>query len=212
MMNKLLFPALLLLLSGCVGTLPMDYSELSAAKAAISAARAADAERCAPDELSDAQAALYHAAHELSEGNVHPDEQAGLIETAKKRAEDALAVSAKNCRPEIIELPGVNFANDSSEITAASAVILDGAVKTLNRKSNIKVEVAAHTDSVGSDAYNQGLSQRRASSVLNYLVSKGISSDRLVSKGYGESDPIADNATEKGRAKNRRVELRILSK
>ncbi len=212
MISKLLIPALLLLLTGCVGTLSLDYSELSAAKTAISAARAAGAERCAPDELSDAQAALYHASHELSEGNVHPDEQADLIAKAKKRAEDALAVTANNCRPEIIELPGVNFENDSSEITAASSAILDGAVKTLGLKSSIKAEVAAHTDSVGSDAYNQGLSQRRASSVLDYLVSKGISSDRLVPKGYGESDPIADNATKEGRAKNRRVELRILSK
>jgi OOP family OmpA-OmpF porin len=70
-----------------------------------------------------------------------------------------------------------------------------------------KVEVAGHTDSRGSDAYNMDLSLRRAQSVRDYLVTKGIPSDRLVINGYGESQPIADNTTEEGRFQNRRVEL-----
>ena len=71
----------------------------------------------------------------------------------------------------------------------------------------MKVEVAGHTDSIGTDEYNQGLSLRRAEAVRNYLVDKGIAADRLSIKGYGESQPVADNATADGRFMNRRVEL-----
>jgi outer membrane protein OmpA-like peptidoglycan-associated protein len=71
----------------------------------------------------------------------------------------------------------------------------------------IRVEVQGHTDSTGSNAHNQGLSNRRAESVRAYLVSKGISASRLEAKGYGEESPIADNTTKAGKQKNRRVEL-----
>jgi outer membrane protein OmpA-like peptidoglycan-associated protein len=71
----------------------------------------------------------------------------------------------------------------------------------------VNIEVAGHTDSRGSDAYNIKLSQRRAEAVRDYLISKGIAADRLSAKGYGESQPVADNATDEGRFKNRRVEL-----
>jgi len=70
--------------------------------------------------------------------------------------------------------------------------------------------VAGHTDSVGSDAYNDKLSMRRASSVSKYLISKGISGDRLIARGYGETRPIADNNTALGRAKNRRTEFTVI--
>ena len=72
---------------------------------------------------------------------------------------------------------------------------------------DVKVEIAGHTDSVGTDEYNMGLSLRRAESVRNYLVDKGIPADRLTIRGYGESQPVADNATAEGRFQNRRVEL-----
>ncbi len=216
MRRSLFLPVSLLFLSGCVATLPMDRDELSEARAAVEAARAAGAENCAPDELSDAQAALYHAAHELSEGDVHPDEQAGLIARAIQRAEDAIARTREACapkpKPEIISLPGVNFETDSADITAESAAILDKAAETLLKKPSIRAEVAAHTDSDGSEAYNEALSLRRAKSVLDYLVSKGVSAERLVPRGYGETDPVASNDTPEGKARNRRVELRILSK
>jgi outer membrane protein OmpA-like peptidoglycan-associated protein len=75
----------------------------------------------------------------------------------------------------------------------------------------LKVEVAGHTDSANSDTYNLDLSQRRADAVLNYFVSKGVETDRLSAKGYGEAEPIADNSTTEGRFKNRRVELRSLN-
>ena len=80
-------------------------------------------------------------------------------------------------------------------------------VDTLNLETLIAV---GHTDSIGSEQYNQGLSERRANSVKNYLVSKGIAADRVYTEGKGETSPIADNATREGRAQNRRVEIEIV--
>ena len=72
-----------------------------------------------------------------------------------------------------------------------------------------RVDLEGHTDSIGTDKYNQGLSERRAASVLNYLTKTGVASNRITTKGFGESKPIADNKTKEGRAKNRRVEIRV---
>lgn len=119
-------------------------------------------------------------------------------------------VDADGCEVEVvIELQGVHFDFDKSSLRAESYAILDAAVSTLSTHGKIAVEVAGHTDSKGSESYNQKLSNKRAQVVKDYLVSKGISADRLTSKGYGESSPMADNATEEGRAKNRRTELII---
>lgn len=85
---------------------------------------------------------------------------------------------------------------------------LDVAAETLRECPNVRTEVEGHTDSVGSEVYNQALSQRRAESVASYLINHGVSSSRLEAKGLGESNPIADNSTEDGRALNRRVELK----
>ena len=119
------------------------------------------------------------------------------------------AVGADGCAQAIvIDLRGVNFAFDRAELTAESTAILDQAVDVLNRYPALKVEVAGHTDSVGTDAYNQGLSERRAKTVYQFLTSKGIAADRLSGpNGYGEGKPIDTNDTSEGRARNRRTEL-----
>jgi outer membrane protein OmpA-like peptidoglycan-associated protein len=106
-----------------------------------------------------------------------------------------------------IVLRGVTFAFDSGEITGASMATLDFAAETLQECPNVNTSVEGHTDSIGNETYNQGLSLRRAESVKNYLSSHGVSPGRLQAKGFGESRPIADNGTEDGRALNRRVEL-----
>lgn len=110
-------------------------------------------------------------------------------------------------KPEVIELSGVFFENNSAKLTGASTETLNQAVVILKKRKDIKVEVAAHTDSGGKASYNAYLSGLRAEAVRNYLVEKGIAANRLTAKGYGEAHPIADNATREGRAKNRRVEL-----
>jgi OmpA-OmpF porin, OOP family len=108
----------------------------------------------------------------------------------------------------VIDLRGVNFAFDKSELTPESIAILDQAVDVLNRYPAMKVEVAGHTDAIGTDAYNQGLSERRAKVVYAYLTDKGIDASRLSGpNGYGEGRPIDSNDNADGRARNRRTEL-----
>jgi OOP family OmpA-OmpF porin len=120
-------------------------------------------------------------------------------------------VDAKGCSlPKVLVLKGVNFDNDKATLQASSNVVLDEAVATLKRYPGLKVEVAGHTDNVGKDARNLDLSERRAKTVMEYFVAHGIAAARLGAKGYGESQPIADNAKPAGRAQNRRVELRAL--
>lgn len=110
-----------------------------------------------------------------------------------------------------IVLRGVNFDTNKATLTRNAKVLLDDVAAELSRYPDIKVQVAGHTDSRGSTALNDGLSKRRAASVMSYLGSKGIAADRMSSAGFGANEPIADNATEDGRELNRRVELKIVS-
>jgi OmpA-OmpF porin, OOP family len=109
---------------------------------------------------------------------------------------------------ERIVLRGVNFDFDKSNIRPDAAVILDEAVRILG-DSGPAVAIEGHTDWIGSDAYNAGLSERRANAVQAYLIEHGVSASRLSTAGYGESRPIASNDTREGRALNRRVELLV---
>jgi OOP family OmpA-OmpF porin len=109
-------------------------------------------------------------------------------------------------------LVGVNFEFDRARLTEGSYPILYGAVQYLNNRPDLNIEIQGHTDYIGSDSYNQDLSERRATTVRDYLVAKGIDSSRLTIKGYGESVPIADNTTAEGRALNRRIEFKVTNK
>ena len=108
------------------------------------------------------------------------------------------------------EFSDAYFEFDDYRIGEASYPILDQVVEIMNRYPAIRLEIAAHTDNMGSFEYNMNLSQRRAQSMVDYLVSHGIENFRLTGKGYGESRPIATNNTEDGRMINRRVEFIIL--
>jgi OOP family OmpA-OmpF porin len=122
-------------------------------------------------------------------------------------------VDLDGCEVEaVISLDGVHFDFDKATLTPIARGILDQAAALLDKNERVVVQVAGHTDSVGTDAYNQGLSVRRANSVKDYLVSKGVKATRLTAKGYGESQPVASNDTEAGRAENRRVELIVLDR
>ncbi|WPN46057.1 MULTISPECIES: OmpA family protein [unclassified Pseudomonas] len=103
----------------------------------------------------------------------------------------------------------VMFAFNQADLTPAAQSQLDGIMGKLEDAGVVSVKVVGHTDSVGADAYNQALSERRASSVADYLLLQGVAPSKVTSEGKGESQPIADNETEEGRAKNRRVELHI---
>jgi len=109
-----------------------------------------------------------------------------------------------------IVLRGVNFDFNKADIRPEARPILDEAISTLKEYKDITLSVEGHTDSIGSDAYNQKLSVRRAQAVADYLEKGGITASRMTIKGFGESQPVASNDTAEGRAENRRVELRIL--
>jgi len=101
----------------------------------------------------------------------------------------------------------VNFDTGKATIKPDSAQTLDDAAAALKVAATLRVEVAGHTDNVGTPEANQRLSQGRAQAVMAALVERGIKADRMTAKGYGQTTPIADNRTEEGRARNRRVEL-----
>jgi outer membrane protein OmpA-like peptidoglycan-associated protein len=111
----------------------------------------------------------------------------------------------------VLNLPsGITFAYDSASVQPQFQRTLDQVASTLAEYSQTYVDVYGHTDSVGSDAYNQTLSERRATSVADYLASHGVQSARIGTRGYGETQPVASNDTEEGRAANRRVEIKIV--
>jgi outer membrane protein OmpA-like peptidoglycan-associated protein len=110
-----------------------------------------------------------------------------------------------------LNMPGnVTFATDSSDLSPAFFDVLNSVGTVLDEFDQTVVEVAGHTDSTGSDAYNQSLSERRSASVASYLRGRGVISERLITVGMGETYPIADNNTPDGRQANRRVEITMV--
>jgi outer membrane protein OmpA-like peptidoglycan-associated protein len=110
-----------------------------------------------------------------------------------------------------LDMPGgVTFAFNSSDLNAQFHPVLDKVAGTLGEYNKTVIEVAGHTDSVGSAAYNQQLSERRANSVAAYLGTRGVDRSRMVTIGAGKDHPVASNDTEEGRAQNRRVEITIV--
>lgn len=107
------------------------------------------------------------------------------------------------------DLGNVLFAFDSAELTSEAHGVLTEVAGRLTGASLISVRVVGHTDSVGADAYNQGLSERRAHSVADYLIAQGVPAGKVSTEGRGESQPVADNDSDAGRAQNRRVELHV---
>ena len=108
-------------------------------------------------------------------------------------------------------MPGnVTFATDSSDLSPAFFDVLNSVGKVLAKYDQTIVEVAGHTDSTGSESYNQSLSEQRAASVANYLKGQGVSEQRVMAIGMGELRPIADNSTSDGRQANRRVEITMV--
>lgn len=103
----------------------------------------------------------------------------------------------------------INFAFDSSNLMSSAKTNLDKLAQVLINNSDTNINIYGHTDSKGSDSYNLSLSERRANAVKAYLVAKGISPNRIFAMGRGESEPVASNDTETGRAENRRVEFAI---
>ncbi len=112
--------------------------------------------------------------------------------------------------PKTFVLDNVEFDFGMATLRPSSFATLDDLVDYLNRKPNERIEIGGYTDNIGSDEKNLVLSLERAKSIVAYLIAKGIDNNRLVARGYGANDPIADNDTDEGRQKNRRTEVKIL--
>lgn len=111
----------------------------------------------------------------------------------------------------VLRMPaGITFAVDSYALQPGVQGTLNEVARTLASYNQTYIDVLGHTDSTGSDAYNQALSERRAQSVADYLSSRGVALARMGVRGYGETQPIASNDTEEGRAQNRRVEIKVV--
>jgi outer membrane protein OmpA-like peptidoglycan-associated protein len=106
---------------------------------------------------------------------------------------------------------GLMFDVDSDALRGATRSNLSQLATSLKKYPDTEVNILGHTDATGTNAYNQGLSERRAASVREHLVAQGVSGSRLKTRGYGETDPVADNDTVEGRQQNRRVEIVIVA-
>ena len=200
------------------GCPPVNQDSINAAKAAAEAAAAAKAredsiaaaERARADSIAAAERARADsiAAAERAAAQAARDSAAmaaGLSAAQIQALRDSLAkLTSANAK---VTLPGVNFATGTATLTQSSRFILDEVAATLNDNPTINVEVSGHTDNTGGRKLNERLSQQRADAVRNYLVSKGVSGDRMTAKGYAWDRPVASNATRAGRALNRRTEL-----
>ena len=130
------------------------------------------------------------------------------IPKQKGKVSGKLAVRYRPART--FNLDDVHFETNKAVLLPNSFPTLDELVEVFLLKEELSVEIAGHTDAIGDDASNLVLSQKRAESVVNYLIQKGVPTSQLVPKGYGETAPIADNETLEGRKENRRTEARIL--
>lgn len=135
---------------------------------------------------------------------LHADGGEYNIDVADAGRDDLAAQLRDNCRA---PLYGVLFDFNKATIKPESEAVLQRAAAALTSAGTKAFEVQGHTDNVGTDTYNQTLSEARARSVMQWFVTKGIAASRLSAKGYGKRQPVADNETDEGRARNRRVEL-----
>lgn len=112
--------------------------------------------------------------------------------------------------PKVYTLDNVFFDTGKFTLKPESSKELDELKEYMDHKKTLQVEIAGHTDNVGSKESNQKLSEERSNSVRNYLIKKGIASERIIAKGYGDTQPIGDNTTDVGKQKNRRTEVRTI--
>jgi peptidoglycan-associated lipoprotein len=221
----------LFLIAGCAPThmgvpdraliVPGEFSQTEAAIAASE--QSAGAKHC-PEKIAKAK--------ELAKKGVEAywacrtDEAMKLLADARN-----LAKEAEGCQPpppppapkpapapapppppkkEPVSFHSVYFDFDKATLKPEAKAELDRAAKILLENPDLTLELQGHTDSIGTDAYNKALGERRAKAVFEYLKAKGVAPHRLKVVSYGESKPVAPNNTEKGRAKNRRVDLTIV--
>jgi OOP family OmpA-OmpF porin len=140
-------------------------------------------------------------------------QQAQQQAAAQKAQEESKPITSQECetRFSVISTTGaIYFKTGSAELDSASNALLDSVADIANRCPSVKIEVSGHTDTTGSASANQTLSEARAKAVVTYLVAHGVAQGRITATGYGGTKPVASNTTEDGRAKNRRIEFKVV--
>jgi OmpA-OmpF porin, OOP family len=185
--------------------------ELVQADRAIKEAKKAGKDKACPVEFKEAKGMMKQAYEVYLACNTK--EGIALAQKATKMAKALCPAHPKKPEKVIDKMTlMINFDFNKANIREADMDELEKGVKFIKKYPNAKIKIAGHTDSIGSDAFNQGLSERRAAAAKKYFADQGkIEAKRMSPVGYGESKPIAPNKTEEGRAKNRRVEILILS-
>jgi len=135
---------------------------------------------------------------------LHMDADGYSLQVGDEAAAEFAADLAKNCH---VALTGLLFDFNKATLKPESDPVLERVRALLSKDAALRLAVQGHTDNVGSDAYNQALSEARAAAVVGWLTQHGIAATRLSATGYGKTMPVADNATDEGRAMNRRVEI-----
>jgi len=165
------------------------------------------------DALDKLVADLQAAAPAMTVQAEGPLDLQGEIEDSLAAADVAMTNLGENPDPRdvarALSIQVINFQVDEAVIPEVNKAVLDRAAKIITEVSDMKLMIVGHTDSQASDDYNMELSQERAQAVKDYLVSKGVDTGKLSTKGMGESEPVADNSTEQGRFRNRRIEFLV---
>jgi outer membrane protein OmpA-like peptidoglycan-associated protein len=180
-----------------------QQSQLEAAQAQA-AKQAADAERA--QALAEAAAARAQA----QQATQQAQQQAQSAEQMREKLRDqlnAVLMTTETARGLIVNMSDVLFDTGKYTLKTGTQISLAKVAGILEAYPGLKVQVEGYTDSVGSDALNQTLSENRANAVMNFLVSQGVSQANIAAQGYGKADPVADNSTAAGRAQNRRVQM-----
>lgn len=206
--NKIRFSAIGLISLSLIGCANDPYTnEQRPRKAAIGAVAGAVLGAAVSSKSDRGKGALIGAAT-LGGAGYYMDSQEQKLKTEL----EGTGVSVSRNGDEIkLNMPGnITFETGRADIQSDFYDVLDSLQNVFKEFSKTSVRITGHTDSVGSDAFNQRLSEQRAQSVANYMTSRGVSASRIEAFGYGERYPIADNATAEGRSANRRVEIEIV--
>lgn len=200
-----------LVLSGCAGMGDMNANGQGVNKAVIGAVAGAlggaAISKATGGEKTGRDAAIGAAVGAAA--GAYMQRQAKQIETQMQGTGVQVEHDETTGKINLVMPANITFAFDDATLNPTFLNSLDQLANTMKQYDKTTIVVAGHTDSQGSDSYNYDLSERRADSVRDYLVTKGVASHRIDIVGYGESMPIANNNTETGRAKNRRVEITI---
>ena len=185
-------------------------AEAAAQEAAARAEQARAAREAAEAQAKQAQMREEQARMEAQQSQQQAQAAAQQAAQMRERLRQQLSQvlqTRETARGLIVNMPDVLFAFNKYNLKPDAQVKLAKVSGILLAYPDLKLQVEGYTDSIGSDAYNQKLSEERANAVRDFLVSQGVSNNNITAQGYGKSDPIADNATAAGRAKNRRVQL-----